>query len=48
VRTLTEVTKLLGTNRLEAITLTNNETGEQETVDTCWLFLCLGGKPNTE
>ena len=48
VETRTEVTELHGTNHLEAITLTNNETGEQQTVETCWLFLCLGGKPNTE
>ena len=48
VRTRTEVTELHGTDRLEAITLTDNKTGEQQTVDTCWLFLCLGGTPNTE
>ncbi len=44
----TEVSELHGTNRLEAITLTNTETGQQRTVETCWLFLCLGGSPNTE
>lgn len=44
----TEVSELHGTNRLEAITLTNKETGQQRTVETCWLFLCLGGSPNTE
>lgn len=48
VKPHTEVSELHGTDRLEAITLTNNETGQQRTVETCWLFLCLGGSPNTE
>ena len=48
VKPHTEVSELHGTNRLEAITLTNNVTGQQQTVETCWLFLCLGGSPNTE
>jgi thioredoxin reductase (NADPH) len=44
----TEVTGLHGDQVLRAIDLTNNETGTQETVETRWLFLCLGGVPNTE
>jgi thioredoxin reductase (NADPH) len=44
----TEVTELHGDTLLEAITITNNETGEQQVVKTHWLFLCLGGAPNTE
>jgi thioredoxin reductase (NADPH) len=44
----TEVTELHGERVLEAITLTNNQTGEQRVVKTWWLFLCLGGVPNTE
>jgi thioredoxin reductase (NADPH) len=47
VRPHTEVVELHGDNQLEAITLINNLTGRQETINTCWLFLCLGGLPNT-
>jgi thioredoxin reductase (NADPH) len=48
VRPHTEVFELHGDNHLEAITLVNNLTGRQETVKACWLFLCLGGLPNTD
>jgi thioredoxin reductase len=41
------VVELHGVDQLEAITLINNLTGQQQTVPTCWLFLCLGGIPNT-
>jgi thioredoxin reductase (NADPH) len=44
----TEVTELHGDQALRAITLTNTRTGTQQQVETCWLFLCLGGIPNTE
>jgi thioredoxin reductase (NADPH) len=44
----TEVAELHGTDHLEAITLMNNHTGQERTIETCWLFLCLGGIPNTE
>src|SRR6202167_4112916 len=47
VRPHTEVIELHGDNRLDAITLINNLTGQQVTVQTHWLFLCLGGLPNT-
>jgi thioredoxin reductase (NADPH) len=47
VLTHAEVTELHGDNMLEAITLTNNQTGEKRTVNTSNLFLCLGGVPNT-
>ena len=47
VKPHTEVVELHGDNQLDAITLINNETGRQETVETHWLFLCLGGVPNT-
>lgn len=47
VRTHTEVTELHGDMMLEAIMLTNNQTGAKETVRTSRLFLCLGGVPNT-
>jgi thioredoxin reductase (NADPH) len=43
----TEVIELHGTKQLEAITLLDNQTGQERTVETCWLFLCLGGIPNT-
>ncbi len=48
VLTHTEVTELHGEKRLEAITLINNQTGQQQTVKTNWLFLCLGGVPQTD
>ncbi len=44
----TEVTALHGDAVLEAVTLTNNETGKQETLPTRWLFVCIGGVPHTE
>jgi thioredoxin reductase (NADPH) len=43
----TEVTALHGDSRLRAVTLRNNQTGEEKTCDTKWLFLCLGGEPQT-
>ena len=48
VLTRTEVTALHGDRVLSAITLTNRDTGAQQTIDTAWLFLCLGGTPHTE
>ncbi len=47
VRPHTEILQLHGTKQLEAITLINNLTGQQQTVQTCWLFLAYGGIPNT-
>ena len=44
----TEVVALDGDRVLRAITLRNNQTGEERLVETCWLFLCLGGIPHTE
>ena len=44
----TEVTALHGEEALSGITLTNNKTSQQQTFDTKWLFLCLGGVPHTE
>jgi thioredoxin reductase (NADPH) len=43
----TEVVALHGDDMLRAITLRNNQTGEDKTVDTTRLFLCLGGEPQT-
>jgi thioredoxin reductase (NADPH) len=44
----TEVTALHGDRMLQAITLKNYQTGEERTVETNWLFLCLGGVPQTQ
>jgi thioredoxin reductase (NADPH) len=43
----TEITGLHGDQVLRAVTLTNNQTGKQQTFATRWLFLCLGGIPHT-
>ena len=48
VRPHTEVVELHGDDHLEAITLMDNLTGRQNTVQTHWLFFCLGGLPNTD
>jgi thioredoxin reductase (NADPH) len=44
----TEVSALHGDQLLRAVSLTNNQNGDQRTVDTRYLFLCLGGAPHTE
>src|ERR1700735_406184 len=44
----TEVVALHGDQVLEAIQLRNNQPGEEKIYDTSWLFLCLGGEPQTE
>ncbi len=44
----TEVVAVHGDSILRSITLRNNQTGEQWTADTNWLFLCLGGVPHTD
>lgn len=44
----TEVTALDGSEVLEEITLTNRRTNEQVRVKTNWLFICIGGVPNTD
>jgi thioredoxin reductase (NADPH) len=44
----TEVAALDGDRVLRAITVRNNQTGEQRILETCWVFLCLGGMPHTE
>ncbi len=47
VLTRTEVTALHGQQSLEEIVLTNRATGQESTVATHWLFVCIGGDPNT-
>ena len=44
----TEVTALSGESCLEAVTLRNLQTGETRTIGTNWLFVCIGGQPNTD
>jgi thioredoxin reductase (NADPH) len=48
VLTNVEVTGLEGDERLREVTLTNRLTGTQQTIETRWLFVCIGGVPNTE
>lgn len=43
----TEVVALHGDEVLEAITLLDRRTGEQRRVQTHWLFVCIGGVPQT-
>ena len=47
VLTCTEVTALHGDKMLEAITLRHRDTGDEKTVPTHWLFVCIGGEPHT-
>lgn len=44
----TEVVALDGAEMLERITLRNRGSGEEHTFDTHWLFVCIGGVPQTE
>jgi thioredoxin reductase (NADPH) len=48
VLTRTEVTALHGDDVLRCITLTEPATGKQWTIDTRWLFVCIGAVPRTE
>jgi thioredoxin reductase (NADPH) len=48
VLTQTEVTAVDGDRILEEITLTQRVTGEQRKLKARWLFVCIGGEPNTE
>lgn len=43
-----EVTALDGDQILRRITLRNSKTDEERVVETSWLFLCLGGVPQTQ
>jgi thioredoxin reductase (NADPH) len=44
----TEVVGLRGDPLLEEITLQNRKTGAQRVARTRWLFVCIGGVPQTE
>lgn len=48
VRTHTEVTALHGDKTLRAITLRHTATGEERRVPTRWMFVCIGGEPQTQ
>jgi thioredoxin reductase (NADPH) len=48
IRTGTEVTALAGGDTLQEITLTDVHTGRRSPVKTNWLFVCIGGVPQTE
>ena len=43
-----KVVALHGDDMLRAVTLRNSETGEERIIETSFLFLCLGGVPNTQ
>ena len=47
VLTHTEVTALHADKTLREITLRNHATGEERRVPTRWLFVCIGGEPQT-
>lgn len=42
-----EVTAIHGDDVLRDVTVTNRQTGQQETYATNWLFVCIGGDPHT-
>ena len=46
--TNTEVVELIGHEFLEAVKVRNHCTGEFQTFETRWLFVCIGGAPHTE
>jgi thioredoxin reductase (NADPH) len=48
ILTQTEVSSLDGESMLDAVVLTNRQTGEQRRIETHWLFVCIGGAPRTE
>jgi thioredoxin reductase (NADPH) len=48
VRLRTEVVEAIGTDRLEAITMLNRETGNTETVPAAALFLFIGAMPHSD
>ena len=48
VLTNNEVTALHGDKILEAVTLKNGLTGQEQTFKTKWLFVCIGGAPRTD
>jgi thioredoxin reductase (NADPH) len=48
VRVRTSVTEVIGTDRLEALVIKNNDTGETETIPAAALFIFIGAKPYSD
>jgi thioredoxin reductase (NADPH) len=48
IRTRTQVTACMGEGHLEALTLTNRDSGVSEVVPSSWLFVFIGASPRTE
>jgi len=48
LRTHTSVSRVIGTDRLEALVIRENETGETETVPAAALFVFIGAKPHSD
>ncbi len=48
VLTHSEITWLQGDDVLEAITIRNSKAGDERTIRTRWVFICIGGVPHTE
>lgn len=48
VRKHTEVAAIQGSDRLETVTLKNNQTGDEVTEESCGLFIFIGAKPYTD
>jgi thioredoxin reductase (NADPH) len=48
VRVRTSVTEVVGTDRLEALVIKDNDTGETETVPAAALFVFIGAKPHSD
>ena len=48
LRTHTSVSRVIGTDRLEALEIRDNDTGETETVPAAALFVFIGAKPHSE
>jgi thioredoxin reductase (NADPH) len=48
VRSRTEVTALRGDQVLEEITIVDRNTGREQNAKTHWLFVCIGGQPQTD
>src|ERR1700730_12104511 len=44
----TDVTKLGGETCLQNVPLRHRDTGEERTINTHWLFACIGGEPHTK
>jgi len=47
VLTRTEVTGLVGETCLQGVILKHRDTGQERTIDSHWLFACIGGEPHT-